>query len=106
MTDQDLQRFEFPEPTSVEGRNKSRSIFWLGGGPGVMHELPDLTEYVANFGRQIAARGYPVFMPVMFGIPFPGRVDGSLTSSPSASTASSICLQTGNQVRSAIGSAR
>src|ERR1700730_9876580 len=77
MSDADLQRFEFPEPKSADVKKcKSRAVFWLGQGPGVvlMHELPGLTDYVENFGREIAARGYTVFMPVMFGRPFPGRV--------------------------------
>jgi dienelactone hydrolase len=39
-----------------------------------MHELPGLTGYVASFGREIANNGYTVFMPVMFGSPFPGPV--------------------------------
>jgi hypothetical protein len=41
MSYDDLQRFEFPEPNSAEaGKYKSRTVFWLGQGPGVvlMHE--------------------------------------------------------------------
>ena len=77
MANEDLQRFDFPERSSDEARKyKSRTVFWLGAGPGVvlMHELPGLTEYVADFGRQIADKGYTVFMPVIFGSPFPGPV--------------------------------
>jgi dienelactone hydrolase len=77
MADEDLQQFDFPERSSDEARKyKSRTVFWLGAGPGVvlMHELPGLTEYVADFGRQIADKGYTVFMPVIFGSPFPGPV--------------------------------
>jgi dienelactone hydrolase len=77
MGNHDLKQFEFPDPNSADARKyKSRTVFWLGQGPGVvlMHELPGLTDYVKDFGREIAARGYTVFMPVMFGKPFTGRV--------------------------------
>jgi dienelactone hydrolase len=81
MINADLQRLSFPEPTSAEAKKyKSRTVFCLGKGPGVvlMHELPGLTEYVANFGRAIAAEGYTIYMPVMFGIAFPEGVGRSV----------------------------
>jgi dienelactone hydrolase len=77
MADDDLEHFKFPEQSSADARKyKSRMVFWLGKGPGVvlMHELPGLTEYVVNFGCEIADNGYAVFMPVMFGSPLPGPV--------------------------------
>lgn len=74
MSSGDLKQFEFPDPKSSDTKKyQSRIVFWVGVGPGVllMHELPGLTEDVVDFGRQIAANGYTVFMPVMFGKPFP-----------------------------------
>jgi dienelactone hydrolase len=81
VNNNDLRSFDFPAPNSADaGEYKSHTVFWLGEGPGVvlMHELPGLTDYVANFGREIATRGYSVFMPVMFGQPFPSRVARSV----------------------------
>jgi dienelactone hydrolase len=74
MPNTDLKDFDFPDPNSPDaGKYRSHTVFWLGEGPGVllMHELPGLTDFVVDFGRQIAANGYTVFMPVMFGKPFP-----------------------------------
>jgi dienelactone hydrolase len=74
MANHDFQCYEFPKQDSPDAaKYKSRAVFWLGNGPGVvlMHELPGLTDYVMNFGRQIAANGYTVFIPVMFGKTFP-----------------------------------
>jgi dienelactone hydrolase len=78
MSSGDLKQFEFPEPKSSDvDKYQSRTVFWLGEGPGVllMHELPGLTEYVVDFGRQLAENGYTVFMPVMFGKPFPNKIE-------------------------------
>jgi dienelactone hydrolase len=77
MGDTDLQHFVFPDPASIDAEKyRSRPVFWLGEGPGIvlMHEVFGLTSFVADFGRQIAASGYTVFMPVMFGKPFPEGV--------------------------------
>lgn len=77
MSNDDLKWFAFPNPNSDEVKKyKSRTVFWLGDGPGVvlMHELPGLTDYVADFGREIAKNGYRVFMPVMFGKAFPSEL--------------------------------
>jgi dienelactone hydrolase len=68
----------FPEPKSAHARqDQCRSVYWIGQGPGVvlMHELPGLTDFVVTFGREIPASGYTVFMPVMFGKPFPGGLE-------------------------------
>jgi hypothetical protein len=62
VNNNDLRSFDFPAPNSADvGEYKSHTVFWLGEGPGVvlMHELPGLTDYVANFGREIATRGSP-----------------------------------------------
>jgi dienelactone hydrolase len=74
MSNPELIQFEFPAPNSSEAQKfRTLTVFWLGSGPGVvlMHELPGLTDFVVDFGRQIAGQGYSVFMPVMFGKPFP-----------------------------------
>lgn len=45
-----------------------------GSGPGVviMHEVPGITPQVAEFARCVAARGFTVFMPSLFGTPGEG----------------------------------
>ena len=54
MSNSELAQFEFPTPDSSEAQEyRTRTVFWLGNG------------------RQIAGHGYTVFMPVMFGKPFP-----------------------------------
>lgn len=81
MTNDDLHQFEFPEQNSnAAKRLKPRIVFWLGQGPGVvlMHEVFGLTDFVADFGRVIAKSGYTVFMPVMFGTPFPDKTGRAL----------------------------
>jgi dienelactone hydrolase len=81
MANEDLQRFEYPEPNSdSESTLKRRTVFWLGQGPGVvlMHEVFGLTDVVVDFGRVIAKSGYTVFMPVMFGTPFPDKTGRAL----------------------------
>jgi dienelactone hydrolase len=78
MNTDGLQLFIFPEPKSAHARqDQCRSVYWIGQGPGVvlMHELPGLTDFVVTFGREIPASGYTVFMPVMFGKPFPGGLE-------------------------------
>lgn len=57
------ERFEF----SADGR--TRPVYWRGSGPGVlvMHELPGLTPETVEFAERVRARGYTVFIPLLFG---------------------------------------
>jgi dienelactone hydrolase len=54
-------------PYSAMGR--SRDVYSLGEGPVVMvlSEMPGITPSVANFARTVAARGFRVVMPHLFG---------------------------------------
>ena len=49
----------------------TRTVYTRGSGPGVvvMHEIPGITPQVANFGRRVAADGFRVYLPHMFGEP-------------------------------------
>ena len=48
-----------------------RSVYRAGSGPGVVviHEVPGITPDVAAFGLRVAAAGFTVFMPSLFGEP-------------------------------------
>lgn len=49
----------------------TRTVYTRGSGPAVvvMHEIPGITPQVAEFGRRVAADGFRVYMPDMFGTP-------------------------------------
>jgi len=51
--------------------NVSHDVYRLGSGPAVIviHEIPDITPLVAEFGRKIAARGMTAVLPDLFGTP-------------------------------------
>ncbi len=65
MSLEDFSTFSF----SHEGA--TRTVYKKGAGPGVvvMHEIPGITPPVANFSRRVAAEGFTVYMPHMFGTP-------------------------------------
>ena len=65
LGDFDFDEFEFTY------RDKPRKVFRRGNGPGIviMHEVPGITPEVARFAGLVAAEGFTVFMPVMFGTP-------------------------------------
>jgi dienelactone hydrolase len=44
-------------------------VFFTGDGPPilVLHELPGLSPSAARFGRRLAAEGFRVYMPLLFG---------------------------------------
>lgn len=46
-------------------------VFRLGEGPAVLviHEVPGITPEVAQFARRVAAAGFTVLMPSLFGVP-------------------------------------
>lgn len=46
-------------------------VYRKGQGPGVLiiHEVPGITPPVAAFARRVAAEGFTVFMPSLFGTP-------------------------------------
>lgn len=48
-----------------------RQVYRLGEGPGVvlMHEVPGLHPGVVHLARHLAASGFSVWMPVLFGTP-------------------------------------
>jgi dienelactone hydrolase len=61
----DFDSYEF------EHKGKRRTVFRIGEGPGVlvMHEIPGITPQVADFGRRLAAEGFRVDLPHLFGDP-------------------------------------
>jgi dienelactone hydrolase len=59
----------------------SHPVYRTGTGPGVilMHELPGMSPECVDLGRQIAAAGFTVYLPLFFGQPnhridFPLRI--------------------------------
>lgn len=65
-------------------KEATRSVFWQGRGPGVviMHEIPGITPQVVDFARRVAAEGFTVYVPHLFGTPgkalSPGYVLGEM----------------------------
>lgn len=55
-------------PFSALGRE--RPVYRKGEGPAVivMHEVPGISAEVARFARKVAAAGFTVFMPHLFGV--------------------------------------
>lgn len=54
-----------------EHDGEARDIYRAGSGPGVviMHEIPGITPQVAGFARRVAAAGFSVYLPDLFGTP-------------------------------------
>jgi dienelactone hydrolase len=61
----------------------TRPTYRKGTGPGVIviHELPGMTPEVIAFGDEVAAAGFTVVMPVLFGTPGTPTSFQALTSS-------------------------
>ena len=57
--------------TSFTALNKTRDVYRRGSGPAVivMAEVPGITPLVAQFATRVAAAGFSVFMPQLFGTP-------------------------------------
>ena len=57
------------EVTQATHLGKTRDVFRAGSGPAVivMSEMPGITPQVAQFGRRVAAAGFSVYMPYLFG---------------------------------------
>ncbi|MEO8600967.1 MAG: dienelactone hydrolase family protein [bacterium] len=49
----------------------TRTVYTLGAGPAVvvMHEIPGITPQVERFARRVAADGFRVYLPHLFGEP-------------------------------------
>lgn len=60
-----FERFEFTEG------GVTKPVYLAGKGPGVVliHELPGMVPECVDLGRKIAAEGYSVYMPLLFGAP-------------------------------------
>ena len=68
MVDENLDGFaEF----SFAHDGIAHRVFVLGDGPPVLvtHELPGLSPAALRFGRRLAAQGFCVYMPLLFGEP-------------------------------------
>lgn len=61
---------DFTETAFSHG-GATRTVFRKGAGPAVviMTEIPGITPQVAAFGERVAAEGFSVFMPDLFGAP-------------------------------------
>jgi dienelactone hydrolase len=62
----DFSVFNFPE----QGPS-SRRVYYKGSGPAVivMHELPGMIPECVDLARRIAAAGFTVYLPLLFGEP-------------------------------------
>ncbi len=60
-----FERFDF------EADGVSKPVYRAGAGPAVVliHELPGMVPECVELGRKIAAEGYSVYMPLLFGEP-------------------------------------
>jgi len=60
-----FERFDFTEA------GVTKSVYRAGTGPAVvlLHELPGMVPECIDLGRRIAAEGYCVYMPLLFGEP-------------------------------------
>ena len=69
----------FEEQSHSDGEF-SFPIFRKGDGPGVilMHELPGLTRETVEFAEFIAANGFHVVMPLLFGSPLQNSTLGTI----------------------------
>jgi dienelactone hydrolase len=56
---------------TLEFEGAARAVYRAGVGPAVivMSEIPGITPQVAGFAQRVAAAGYSVFMPLLFGEP-------------------------------------
>jgi dienelactone hydrolase len=59
------------DETTFTHDGASRTVYRRGVGPGVviMTEIPGITPQVAAFAERVAAEGFSVFMPRLFGTP-------------------------------------
>lgn len=77
----------------------TKAVFRLGAGPGVvvMSEIPGITPAVADFARRVAAAGFTVAMPDLFGTPGKGRTNVYVLSSLTRACVSHefVCLARG-----------
>jgi dienelactone hydrolase len=68
MPDKDIAGFEQFDFTSG---GASKTVYWKGQGKPVlvMHELPGLTEFATRFADRLAAAGFTIYLPLLFGEP-------------------------------------
>jgi dienelactone hydrolase len=59
------------ERTDFSAGGVSKPVYLAGAGPAVVliHELPGMVPECVELGRRIAAEGYSVYMPLLFGEP-------------------------------------
>jgi dienelactone hydrolase len=59
------------DENAFEAAGRSYPVFRRGTGPGVvvLHEVPGITPKVQAFGEEVAAAGFTVVMPSLFGRP-------------------------------------
>jgi dienelactone hydrolase len=59
------------EQFDLTARGISKTVYWTGQGKPVlvMHELPGLTEFATRLAGRLAAAGFTVYLPLLFGEP-------------------------------------
>ena len=74
---------------SVAHAGREHDVFRTGTGPAVVviHELPGLHPGVVTFGRVLAAAGYSVYLPSLF-----GRPGEPLTAAATLRSVAHVCL--------------
>lgn len=67
----DFTREIFTGESACTPGDSSKPVYWIGEGPGVivMPEMPGLIPEVADFARRLAAEGFTVAVPSLFGVP-------------------------------------
>lgn len=85
--------------TTATYDGETKTVYRLGDGPGVvvMSEIPGITPAVADFSRRLAAAGFTVAMPDLFGTPGKDRSTAYVLSSMTRACVSRefTCLATG-----------
>lgn len=66
-----MSRIDGYEEFSFEHAGTEKSVFMKGTGPGIliMHEITGMVEQCVRLADFIAARGFTVFLPLLFGGP-------------------------------------
>ncbi|HEX5858473.1 MAG TPA: dienelactone hydrolase family protein [Microbacterium sp.] len=76
--------------TDVTHDGETRAVYRRGAGPGVIviHEIPGIQPDLVRFADEIAARGYTVLLPRLFGTPGAGFSPADV-----ASTVRQFCVR-------------
>jgi dienelactone hydrolase len=75
---------------TFEADGRAKVVYTRGAGPGVliMHELPGMVEQCVQLADYVAARGFTVFLPLLF-----GRPNQRFSTARTALLAAQICVR-------------